>query len=139
MMSGPGSIDHWYEVVVWLTLIIIGPGGGVLIANAISGRKRKHEREKETEKSVDLHRQIFDDSVEKLEARLRDHIAKTVRPLSDRQAQMCRQQAELVRDFKTLDHKIDTNAKRHDRLEKDTYAAIAKAERVIAKHHPEEE
>lgn len=137
-MPTPGNIDHWYELIVWLTIIVVGPGGGALVANAITARMRQRSRPAEVAASVEAHREVFDNAISDLEQRLTQRITETVAPLTDRQQEIADQAAEMARDIKRLGHKLDTNAERHDRLERDTYTAIARAERIISKHHPED-
>lgn len=135
----PGNIDHWYELLVWMALIVIGPGGGAAAANLIASKRRRKERAAEMEESVDLHRSVFDQAIDRMRRSLESQIADTVGPILDRQAESVANQEQMVRDLVRIERKLDTNASRHDRLERDTYQAIAKAERVIAKHHPEED
>lgn len=134
-----GNIDHWYELLVWLALIIIGPGGGVAAANLLASRRRRRERVAEMEESADLHRDIFDQSIDKMRRSLEAQIAETVGPILDQQAASVANQEQMVRDLARIETKLDVNSDRHDRLERDAYQAIAKSERVIAKYHPEED
>ena len=135
----PGNIDHWYELLVWLALIIIGPGGGAAAANLIASKRRRKERVAEMEESVDLHRSVFDQAIDRMRRSLESQITETVGPILDRQAASVANQEAIARDLARIETKLDVNSDRHDRLERDKYQAIAKAERVIAKHHPEED
>lgn len=128
----PGNIDNWYELLVWLALIIIGPGGGAAAANLIASKRRRKERAAEMEESVDLHRSVFDQAIDGMRRSLEAQIAETVGPILDRQAASVAHQEAIARDLARIETKLDVNSDRHDQ-------AIAKAERVIAKYHPEED
>lgn len=126
-----GNIDHWYELVAYLVLIVVGPGGGVMIANKLSERRNRQRRSEDVAESVRAHQEVFDQSIAALEERLTRQIARALQPVADKAD-------DLRRDLSRVENKIDTDRTRFNRLERDTYAAISRTERVIAKHHPED-
>lgn len=120
-----GEIDHWYELVAWLVLIIVGPGGGVLIANRISDARRQKERGAQMEESLDLHDKV-----------LRDAIREENSPLVDKINQIARVQEQQCRDTARIVAELSVDRQRHAKLEADTYTAISRAEAALARNHP---